>query len=245
MRLGSLKARATIALQPSPVSILCAGVLLSVLIGFVGGSKVGSFDWRLWATIGTAFGTSALAFVTWRLAHSASAQAVETARLVEQTGAQVTETRRLVELAQAEQLAAVTPCVYPFVNTDWLREGHKTGYQIPVRNAGKGAAINVEGQIYWERGHSKNTPLVGTTLAGGDHATVRAVQPIDEWDYAYGYLEYADLLGRRWQTRFHFLRPWRNAPLEVEVRSVGLDEKVNALGAYSAGWEPVPGMLLD
>lgn len=202
---------------------VAAGVLFAVLVGFLGGDRVGSFDWALAATVGTAFGTTALAYVTWRLGQSATLDAAAS--------------RRLAELAEADQDAAYVPYVYPLLTDEWLESENVAGNEIPIRNGGRGVALNVEGQIYW-MAISENTPLVGTTIASGDRVSIRTVKSVEAWDDAHGYLAYSDVLGRRWQTRFSFLRPWVGGPLRVEVRSFGPDDAVTALGAWPAGWEP-------
>jgi hypothetical protein len=116
------------------------------VIGFVGGQEVGRFDWQLAATVGTAFGTTALAYVTWSLAKSATEQA--------------RDSRRLVELTQVQHDARYTPCVFPQLTPEWFTPPGVPQYEILIVNSGEGVAVNVEGQIHWQASGAANTPLV-------------------------------------------------------------------------------------
>ncbi len=206
------------------VLTVVTGLGISIAAGYAASGK--AFNWEVFATAGTAFGTTAVAIVTWRLATA-------TRDLAASTRQDAGASRDMAQLAQAEQEARYTPCVYPFTNQEWLAVDHKVGDRIPFRNGGPGLALNVEGRVYWDGG---DTPLVGTTLYGGDHATVMAVARVADWAQAYGYVTYHDLLGREWETHFHFLVPWAGSPVRVELRQYGLRAELPQF-AYPLGWE--------
>jgi hypothetical protein len=221
------------------------------------------WTWSGWPAV-VSIGTLALAAATGVLARISWGAVRQTKEQVKISGDELVEIKREVGVleTQAESLkeqadavreqtrateqqvavsistfeASLVPCVYPFTNDQWLNEGQRRGFEIPFRNGGPGVALNVFGHIYARGGHP-NTPLIGTTLAGGDHGTVRLVNQVGQWDGAYGYVQYRDLLDREWETRFEFVTPFQGSPLTVEVRVYGLAEEVRSRGAYPAGWE--------
>src|SRR4051812_5274810 len=105
------------AIKQRRVQVVGGGVLLSVLFGFVGGSHVGHFDSALFATVGVAFGTTVLAYVTW------------------------TE----VGNGWAREWAAQRPLVYPRVPVETFGGGGPT--HLKLMNGGRGPAINVRGEL--------------------------------------------------------------------------------------------------
>ena len=73
--------------------------------------------------------------------------------------------------------------MYPFTDTESLLASDGIYDEIPIRNGGLGLALNVAGHLY-SRTAQSGTHLLGTTLAGGDHGTVRLVQTIGPLDGA-------------------------------------------------------------
>jgi hypothetical protein len=176
-----------------------------------------------WNTL-VALGTFALAFGTFFLALQARDEARAVKRESQQIAAQV--------VLQREQMdAALRPYVVPFAHPDWSWDGGRMHYSdnnwrnlLPVKNAGPGAALNVQGALSFGPPSGVTAPLIRTNLAPGDQEDLRVhveaawSQGVD-WKGVAGWLDYEDIQGGRWRTNFRIEQEGTARHLNVqEVR---------------------------
>jgi hypothetical protein len=194
-------------------------IVLSAAIGWLGRSSHQTFSWDVAVSTATAYGTLFLALVTWRLVSSARDDAAGTLELA--------------QLATRDQEAQLRPCVYPFFNrhVELERDGLTV---LPLQNGGQGLALNVTGQIYCSSG---NCALASTTLHPADNVQlpIRGSIPINVGDEIWGRIEYRDLLGRAWETRFVVEVGPDKLP-RPSIRAYGRTEGLSP-NAYPGGWE--------
>ena len=94
------------------------------IVGWLAATGHEGFDWAAAAETGTAYGTLALALVTWRLVVSASQESQGTLKLA--------------QVAEQEAQTRVTPFVYPWADRAWLAmAATQRGYSVPLRNGGQ------------------------------------------------------------------------------------------------------------
>jgi hypothetical protein len=206
------------------VWVAVAIVPVSVAMGWLSRSHGHWFDWGVAVGTATAYGTVALAFVTWRLVSSTREDAAGTLRLA--------------KLAEQDQEVRIRPCVYPY-SLRHLELVMGDLVVLPLQNGGQGLALNVSGHIYWPAG---DAALASTTLYPGDivQLPVRGSVPIEIGSDIWGRLEYRDLRGRSWETRFIIeFGPDQN--LRPSVRAYGRAEALPS-GSYPAGWDLVGGV---
>jgi hypothetical protein len=154
-----------------------------------------------------ALGTLALAFGTVFLALQARNEARAVKRESQQIAEQVTLQREQMESAQR-------PYVIPFADPDWSwKDGlgrynqDRWKYLLPVKNAGPGAALNVQGALNFGPPSGVTAPIIRTNLAAGDkedlrlHVEAEWSQGVD-WKSVAGWLDYEDAQGGRWRTEF-------------------------------------------
>jgi hypothetical protein len=198
--------------------------LVAVVTGAFGvpivvGLWANDWDWLNWdAAVGaaTAYGTLALALVTWELAKSSNED--------------VRATGQLAQLAEREQQALLRPFVRPWLNPDWGMSGNT----LPLRNDGAGVALNVDLHIQNSEG---DRVFAATSLAPGEQAILATSNsPLPNWSEVWGYVRYDDLLGQRWETRFTTAYNTNTRLLEMRVCVYGLAEHLPQL-AYPKGWE--------
>jgi hypothetical protein len=153
------------------VGVALAGLIgLSALIGWLGAQKPQAFDWGLAATVGTAFGTTALAAATAALAwltkqsvQTGEDLVKETKRSVDLAGQEVAATRDSIEVATRDVETSIQPVLSDvphdqfFVQVDRrvpdrvrdlarITAAPKSGQagttcSVPMRNVGTGVAI--------------------------------------------------------------------------------------------------------
>ena len=117
-----------------------------------------------------------------------------------------------IDAGWASEWAAQRPVVYPLALPDWVYSTAGTRYEgqnsrlLPLKNGGRGLALNVEGrlQAVSPDGTSYDREILAGTIAAGDLLDSRLAPPpgVDNWIGAHGVIEYADLAGNRWETRF-------------------------------------------
>jgi hypothetical protein len=80
-----------------------------------------------------------------------------------------------------------------------------------VRNGGQGLAYRVRGWVKWDHtGREDNyvwqtVPILPTTIAAGETQDARLDSTgVEDWDRAYGVLDYEDVTGMAWRTYFEF-----------------------------------------
>jgi hypothetical protein len=205
------------ALRSKIGAVAAGGAVAFLAAGYFAASSWDSFNWDAATGAATAYGTLALALVTWSLVKSSNQDA--------------SETRRLAQLAEREQQARIRPFVYPWPETGWLREQWK-GESLPFRNDGAGVALNVEVQIYW---HPSNTALAAKTIAPGEATILFARSKVESWVDTWGLATYTDLMGRKWETRFTVTRP-AGGQIVIQVCAYGLVDLLPQM-SHPAGWE--------
>lgn len=159
-----------------------------------------------WSAL-VALGTLALALGTVFLALQARNEARAVKRESLQIGEQVTLQRQQLEAGQR-------PYVVPFADPDWSwREGlgrydqNKWRNLLPVKNAGLGPALNVQGSLDFGPPSGIKAPLIRTSLAPGDREDLRLHVEAEwsqgaDWKSVAGWLDYEDSQGGRWRTEF-------------------------------------------
>lgn len=172
-----------------------------------------------------ALGTLALALGTFFLALQARNEAGAVERESQQIAEQVTLQREQLEAGQR-------PYVIPFAPTDWSwkdgigRYGQgQWKYLLPVKNAGPGAALNVQGSLDFGPPSGVKAPIIRTSLGPGDsddlrlHVEAAWSQKVD-WTSVAGLLDYEDSQGGRWRTEFRIEQ--ENSARYVNVKDVRL-----------------------
>lgn len=118
--------------------------------------------------------------------------------------------------AWAREWAAQRPVIYPLLLDEWL-SSHGDGYQdssrgrlFPLKNGGRGPALNVTGKLTVTSGTSSlEHQILGGTIAPGDLLNARLVPasgPPAEWAGAHGAIAYGDLVGGAYEQRFSFTK---------------------------------------
>jgi hypothetical protein len=134
-----------------------------------------------------------------------------------------------IEAAWAFEWAAQRPLVYPVLLPVWLSprwedESPYTttkGQLLPVKNGGRGPALNVSGTVITisSTGVTQERQMVAGTIAAGDLLDARLTAPeVDDWSTVRGKLEYHDLVGG------HYLTPFTFSKDPEGVLSVTIDE---------------------
>jgi hypothetical protein len=200
------------------------GLVVSfVVIGYLAAEDPATFDWDAAVAAGIAYGTLALALVTWRLVASARQDAAGTLQLA--------------RLTEEEGRVRVTPFVYPWADPEWLGKTAGIGTTLPFRNGGQGVALNVTPHIYWA---SADAAVAPTTLAAGEATWMYSRDYIPSWEDTWGTVTYTDLLDRKWETRFKVEKK-PDGQIQMFVCAYGLASSLPQQ-AYPAGWEMPNGL---
>lgn len=157
--------------------------------------------------------------------------------------------REAIGDAWAREWAAQRPVVYPLVvdrveDWDTLVEvtpitGEGLLHLLPVKNGGRGPALNVRGTLTAPPGDGEEEhQLLGTTIAAGDLLNMRIVpplsSPLDESAAdIHGTITYRDLAGSTWEQHFTFRRNGAGAGMDLE-----LAEPIQHLGEAGAAAAP-------
>ena len=149
----------------------------------------GFFGWYGWPAL-VAIGTLALAVVTVWLGWLAKKQAGD---------------------AWAREWAAQRPEVYPLLVREWVHGLERYGpvrlSVLPLKNGGRGPAIDVEGEItaVSADGTQYERKIIAGTIAPGDVLDARvAPAPVEKWQTVSGVLRYRDLADGLYESRFEF-----------------------------------------
>jgi len=137
--------------------------------------------------------------------------------------------RRAIDDAWVREWAAQRPVVYPVLLDDWLAgqgtayHGTENGRLFPLKNGGRGPALNVKGVIAVTSGDDHEHMILASTIAAGDLLNARLAPPAAapaEWVAAEGSITCSDLAGGMWEQRFGYTR---GPSGELELR---LDEPI-------------------
>jgi hypothetical protein len=122
--------------------------------------------------------------------------------------------KQQIEDEWTREWAAQRPLVYPLALRDWAYASEGTRYRLgnsgvlPLKNAGRGPALNVHGRVTTRApdGTTYACDLAPASIAAGELLDGRLIpQPgIKHWLGASGLIEYADLAGTQYETRFDF-----------------------------------------
>jgi len=191
-------------------------IVFSGVLGWLGRSPHHTFSWNVAVAAATAYGTLALALVTWRLVTSAQNDAT---------------------VAKQDQEARIRPCVYPVSNRHLNNELQLVGgdlFALVLQNGGQGLALNVTGEIHSPAGDGT---LASTTLYPADNVQlpIRGGVPVSGGDEIWGRLEYRDLRERAWETRF-VIEVGSDLELKPVLRAYGRAEGLSKF-PYPVGWE--------
>jgi hypothetical protein len=152
-----------------------------------------------WAVAG---GTILLAVATFILAKQATREA-------KKVGDQVTLQREQMERATLPYLYPSTPRGWARGEVEW-QDRQSAGPLLPMKNAGPGPALNIEGEVYWPNegdGASWRTvKLYGGTVAPGESGEARLAGAFSGWPGGKGYLKCTDLSGGIWLTEFEYVQ---------------------------------------
>jgi hypothetical protein len=128
------------------------------------------------------------------------------------------------EAGWAREWAAQRPLVYPIIERAWVYASAGSRYQggnarvLALKNGGRGPALNVRGTIsaISADGKGYECEILAGTIASGDLLDARiAPDPgVENWVGAHGAVQYVDLVGNTWETRFEF---GEEAPGEIAV----------------------------
>jgi hypothetical protein len=207
------------------VLVIGGGALAFAAIGLLAAPGKESFDWNAAVGSATAYGTLALALVTWRLVQSAKADAHETRTLA-------VETKKLAQLAEREQQALVRPFVYGYANRYWAADAAASRVSIPLENGGAGIALNVTGNVYLP---NTSLALASTTIASGNNAWIAIRGEVPDWNEVLVHLTYADALTRQWDSRFKVEVGPDGRP-RFTLCAYGIAEKLPP-PSYKMGWD--------
>ena len=120
-------------------------------------------------------------------------------------------TKRMVNAAKkglddewSREWAAQRPVVYPLSSEEWAHGLRPRKLILPLKNGGRGPALNVEGVIAAvSNGKSYERAIVAGTIAAGDLFEARIERPgIHDWSGATGVISYSDLAGGHYEGRF-------------------------------------------
>lgn len=195
-------------------------IVAAVVVSVLSARNVAG-DWINWEVLALAlagFGTLALAAVT--------------RELVTSSNVGIHETQRLATLAERDQEARIRPVVLLWQDPRWFEAPMLRSQRLPIVNAGGGAALNVNAQVYW---HAGNCALATSSIGPGEQTHLYARTLIGGFDETWGRITYSDTLGRRWETKFVILTDLDGQP-RFELRAYGLRDRFPDV-AYPAGWE--------
>lgn len=156
---------------------------------------VAAINWVKWSAIGSlaaAAATTVLAGVTlW---------------LVRATRGMVGAAKKGLEDDWSREWAAQRPVVYPLVSVEWAYGHIPRKIVLPLKNGGRGPALNVTGTITAVSGETRyERTIVAGTIAAGELLDARIETPgIEDWSAASGVLRYSDLVGGSYETPFTF-----------------------------------------
>lgn len=152
-----------------------------------------AIDWTKWSAIGSLAAALATALV-----------AAVTLGLVIVTKAMVSATKRGLEDDWGREWAAQRPLVYPLASAEWARGEVPRKTALPLKNGGRGPALNVKGTITsMVEGEVYERALVAGTIAAGDLFEARIEEPgVHDWTTVSGVIQYADLAGGHYAGRF-------------------------------------------
>ncbi len=118
------------------------------------------------------------------------------------------------EAGWAREWAAQRPLVYPITEREWVYALAGGRYQggnarvLALKNGGRGPALNVRGIVTAVSAEGKDyvREILAGTIATGDFLDARlAPDPgVENWVGAHGAVQYFDLAGNTWETRFEF-----------------------------------------
>jgi hypothetical protein len=161
-----------------------------------------------------AFGTLALALFTYGLGRGARSE-----------GSQMAEQ---VRLQRAQMEAQERPWVIPAPDSDWSWRTGVGRYEtdgwkkwLPVKNVGPGAALNVQGMLDFLPPSGTKVRVIPTSLGPREWEDLRLrwdTPQSSDWQHVAGQLDYEDIRGGRWQTRFRLIE--ENGVRYVDVNEV-------------------------
>jgi hypothetical protein len=241
-------------------------VLTAKLVGYFANGEHG-FDWDAGTAAATAYGTLALALVTWRLgtkandeADAVNQQAKAVRRQAAAVSRQVRIGRRQVEIGQQQLEASRRPFIVPSTHQwnpgsfapDGQRHVLNEGIQpwVFLNNAGSGPGYSVRGALFWPNGIGGGAIIGPTAIPAGQTVYILltgtnwAGLAID-WARVSGYIRYLDLAKTEWQTHFRYLKdPFSESNRErwsVDVVEVGKTENLGEpVYTLDGGWQNRP-----
>jgi hypothetical protein len=154
-------------------------------------------DWTKWSAIGTLAAAVATFLV-----------ALVTLWLVIVTRGMVSASKKGLEDDWSREWAAQRPVVYPLASAEWARGEIPRKTVLPLKNGGRGPALNVTGTITAESGQKQyERAIIGGTIAAGDIFEARIEEPgIEDWATARGVLRYSDLATGEYEGGFSYSR---------------------------------------
>ena len=154
---------------------------------------VAAVDWVKWSAIGSLAAAVATLLV-----------ALVTLGLVIVTRGMVSAAKKGLEDDWSREWAAQRPVVYPLASAEWTKGEIPRKTLLPLKNGGRGPALNVTGTILAESGDKQyERAIIGGTIAAGEILDARIEEPgIEDWSTARGILHYSDLATGDYEGRF-------------------------------------------
>lgn len=198
-----------------------------------------------WAPLAEWFvagGTLALAGATAFLAWQTRQEARTVREQTEAVRDEAHSVAQQVQLQREQAEASLRPVVFPVVPFDLARGlgryealGNKL---IVLRNGGPGLALNVHGEVFWRSETQtlvRRAILATTIAAGGTEEAQISEHGVTSWANAMGHLDYRDVTGVEWQTRFRFgLGPGNE--LHVTVGPIDMRDRLESSEYPSPEW---------
>jgi hypothetical protein len=105
----------------------------------------------------------------------------------------------------SREWARQRPVVYPQPSLEWVRGEIPRKNFLPLKNGGRGPALNVHGRITeWSEGEATARPFVAGTIAAGDVLEARIATSVNEWSKSTGLIVYSDLVGGNYEALVEF-----------------------------------------
>lgn len=152
-----------------------------------------AIDWTKWSAIGSLAAAAATTLV-----------AAVTLWLVTATRGMVSAAKRGLDDDWAREWAGQRPVVYPLTSVEWAQGHIPRKTVLPLKNGGRGPALNVHGTITAGPGEARyERAIIAGTIAAGDLLEARIEEPgIHDWTTASGVLRYSDLVGGSYESGF-------------------------------------------
>lgn len=144
-----------------------------------------------------------------------------------------TDRQEQLDAFWASEWAAQRPVVFPVLLPEWTSRRpngryHSNSHLIPLKNGGRGPALNVRGRVSVSAGGGRahRCGVVAGPIAPGDLLDAQmATVPPNAWTEIRGVLEYQDLVDKCYETVFEFTRGHGGEPLlKVELRDKQVPE---------------------